>query len=76
MGLPGQHEAELHAHDIFAGKGDWQRMAKMIRARIGVYDKAFQAIADHDVTVIIRSVNIQGSTGATPPVMIIPTPSC
>ena len=25
-----------------------------------MYDKAFQAIADHDVTVIIRSVNIQG----------------
>ena len=57
---PVSTEAELHAHDIFAGKGDWQRMAKMIRARIGVYDKAFQAIADHDVTVIIRSVNIPG----------------
>jgi len=53
-------EAELHAHDIFAGKGDWQRMAQMIRARIGVYNKAIQAIADHGVTVIIRSVNVPG----------------
>ena len=53
-------EAELHAHDIFAGKGDWRRMAPMIRARIGVYDKAIQAIADHGVTVIIRSVDIPG----------------
>ena len=32
----------------------------MIRARIGVYDKAIQAIADHGVTVIIRSVDIPG----------------
>jgi hypothetical protein len=57
---PVSDEAELHAHEIFAGKGDWQRMAPMIRARIGVYDKALQAIADHDVTVIIRSVDITG----------------
>jgi hypothetical protein len=53
-------EAELHAHDIFAGKGDWGKLAAMVRARIGVYDKALQAIADHDVTVIIRSVDIPG----------------
>lgn len=53
-------EAELHAHDIFAGKGDWQRLAPMVRARIGVYNKAIQAIADHDVTVIIRSVDVPG----------------
>ena len=53
-------EAELHAHDIFAGKGDWKRLATMVRARIGVYNKALRAIADHDVTVIIRSVDIPG----------------
>jgi len=52
-------EAELHAHDIFAGKRDWQKLAPMIRARIGVYDKALQAIAEHDVTVIIRSVDVR-----------------
>lgn len=51
-------EAELHAHDIFAGKRDWEELAPMVRARIGIYGKALQAIADHDVTVIIRSVDI------------------
>jgi hypothetical protein len=54
------HEAELHGHDIFAGKRDWEKLAPMIRVRIGVYDKALQAIADHDVTVIIRSVDVAG----------------
>ncbi len=53
-------ESELHAHDIFAGKRDWETLAPMTRARIGIYDEALQAIADHDVTVIIRSVNITG----------------
>jgi hypothetical protein len=51
-------EAELHAHDIFAGKHDWRKMAPMVRARIGVYDKALQAIAEHDVSIVIRSVNV------------------
>jgi hypothetical protein len=53
-------EAVLHGHDIFAGKGDWGKLATMVRARIGVYNKALQAIADHGVTVIIRSVDIPG----------------
>jgi hypothetical protein len=38
----------------------------MIRARIGVYNKAIQVIADHDVTVIIRSVDIPGLDRAVP----------
>jgi hypothetical protein len=56
---PVSTEAELHAHDIFAAKGDWKRLATKVRARIGVYNKALQAIADHDVTVVIRSVDIR-----------------
>jgi len=53
-------DAELHGYDIVAGKRDWEGLAPMMRARIGVYNKAFQAIADHDVTVIIRGVDRVG----------------
>jgi hypothetical protein len=53
-------QAELHGYDLVAGKNDWLRLAGQIRVRIGVYNKAFQAIADHDVHVIIRSVHIPG----------------
>ena len=35
-------EAELHAHDIVAGKREWEKLAPMMRARIGVYNKAFR----------------------------------
>lgn len=48
--------AELHGYDLFQGKGDWTPIKPMLRARIGVYDKALRAIADHDVTVIVRGV--------------------
>lgn len=55
-----RESAELHGYDIVSGKGDWAGLAKKIRVRIGVYNKAMQAIADHDVKVIIRSVDIVG----------------
>lgn len=48
---------ELHGHDIFQAKGPWEHLAKMPRVRIGVYNDAFQAIAGHDVKIIIRGVN-------------------
>lgn len=51
---------ELHGYDLVAGKSDWQRLAPKIRVRIGVYNKALQAIADHNVEIIIRSVDIAG----------------
>ena len=50
-------QAELHGHDLFQGKGDWALLAKMPRARIGVYNQAFRAIGDHDVKIIICGVN-------------------
>lgn len=34
-------------------------MAGMTRARIGVFGAAFQALADHDVAVIVRGVDIR-----------------
>lgn len=53
-------DAELHGYDIVAGKGDWAGLAGQARARIGVYNQAMPAVADHDVTVIVRSVDIPG----------------
>ena len=52
--------AELHGYDIVSSKHDWAGLEKEIRVRIGVYNKAMQAIADHDVKVIVRSVDIVG----------------
>lgn len=51
--------AELHGYDLFQGKGHWEPIKLMPRARIGVYDQALRAIADHDVTVVIRGVMTQ-----------------
>jgi len=51
-------EAELHGYDLFQGKRDWTPLTRQVRARIDVYGNAFQAIADHDVRVIIRGVDI------------------
>lgn len=54
------YNAELHGYDLVAGKRDWEALAPMVRVRIGVYNKALQVIADHDVHVIIRCVDIKG----------------
>ncbi|MGW5240668.1 DUF3800 domain-containing protein [Monashia sp. NPDC004114] len=53
-------DAELHGYDLVAGKGDWAPLASRVRARIGVYNKAVQAVADHEVKVVVRSVDIPG----------------
>lgn len=50
---------ELHGHDLFHGTDDWQALATMPRARIGIYRQAFEAIAQHEVSIIIRGVNCQ-----------------
>ncbi|MGW6449489.1 DUF3800 domain-containing protein [Lentzea sp. NPDC055074] len=49
--------AELHGYDIFQGRADWAAVARMVRVRIGVYQKALEAIAQHDVRIIIRGVD-------------------
>jgi hypothetical protein len=51
-------DVELHGYDLVSGKGDWQPLKTELRARIGVYDKAIQAIADHDVAIILRGVDV------------------
>ena len=53
-------DAELHGYDMVAGKGCWEPLAGMVRARIGVYNAAFKAIADHNVHIIIRSLDVVG----------------
>ncbi|MGL4176805.1 MAG: DUF3800 domain-containing protein [Dermatophilaceae bacterium] len=53
-------DAELHGYDIVAGKADWECLAPRVRVRIGVFDKALQALAAHDVRLVIRSVDIVG----------------
>ena len=49
--------AELHGHDLLHGTGDWKPMHDMIRARIGVYGAAFEAIASYPVAIFIRGVD-------------------
>lgn len=53
-------EAELHGYDLISGKRDWSPLATKVRARIGVYDRALRALADHGIRIIIRSVDIPG----------------
>ncbi|MEV2277887.1 DUF3800 domain-containing protein [Nocardiopsis sp. NPDC049922] len=50
--------AELHGHDLFQAKAEWTHLEKKPRVRIGVYNAAFQAIADHDVKIVIRGVDV------------------
>lgn len=51
--------AELHGHDLFQAKEDWAGLSHMPRARIAVYNAAFEAIGNSDVEIIIRGVHVQ-----------------
>ncbi|MEU0660695.1 DUF3800 domain-containing protein [Streptomyces lavendulocolor] len=53
-------DAELHGYDIFHAKRVWQHLYDKPRARIGIYNNALQAIADHDVKIIVRGVDLVG----------------
>ncbi|WP_109508248.1 DUF3800 domain-containing protein [Nocardioides speluncae] len=48
--------SELHGHPLFHGKEDWAQLQP--RQRIGVYGDALQAIADHDVRIFLRGLDI------------------
>jgi hypothetical protein len=52
--------AELHGHPLFQGQDDWASLLTKPRARIGIYNDAFDAIAGFDVEIIIRGVDILG----------------
>jgi hypothetical protein len=51
-------QAELHAHDLVNARRDWTSLKPALRARIGIYNDAIQALVDHDVHVIVRGVDI------------------
>ncbi len=51
---------ELHGNSLVGGKDGWKPLAQKIRARVGVYMNAVSVIADHDVVVIVRGVDIVG----------------
>ncbi len=51
--------AELHAQELFRGSGCWAPMAGMTRARIGVYSAAFQALAEHNVSIVLRGIDVK-----------------
>ncbi|MET9444708.1 DUF3800 domain-containing protein [Streptomyces sp. NPDC006610] len=53
-------DTELHGYDIFHAKRDWDHLSGKPRARIGVYADALQAIADHDVKIIMTGVDLVG----------------
>ncbi|MFC8800243.1 DUF3800 domain-containing protein [Promicromonospora sp. NPDC057138] len=38
---------ELHGHDLFRASAQWSALEPMVRARISIYRKALQAIAEH-----------------------------
>lgn len=59
-GYPGiSPRAELHGHELFHGHSDWRALEAMPRARIGVYNDAFAAVASHDVDILLRGVAVQ-----------------
>jgi hypothetical protein len=51
-------DAELHGYELFQGEGWWKGVPP--RVRIGVYNEAFQAIADHGRAVILRGLHSAG----------------
>jgi hypothetical protein len=53
-------EAELHGHDLVGGKHDWERLKPKLTERIAIYMSAMQAIAEHDVPIVIRGVDRAG----------------
>lgn len=50
-------DAELHGYELFHAEGDWLPMKEQIRARIGIYAQALNAIGTHDVEIILRGVD-------------------
>jgi len=47
--------AELHAYEMFHGKGEWERLAGKARAQVALYTKAFEAIKASGCEVLTRS---------------------
>ena len=54
FGVP--RDVELHGHELINGKGPWSPLAKLVRARIGVYDDALAVIGRHEVAIVLRGM--------------------
>lgn len=50
-------EMELHGYEMMQAKGQWAPLAKLTRARIGIYDHALRAIAAHQVHVLVQGIH-------------------
>lgn len=51
--------AELHGYELVHGEGDWARMNDKIRARIGIYRKAYEAIAACDgIEIVLKGIHV------------------
>lgn len=50
--------AELHGYALFNGKEDWEDLGPQVRARIGIYDKAMEAIGRQPVKIFLCGVDI------------------
>ncbi|WP_165367483.1 DUF3800 domain-containing protein [Phytoactinopolyspora endophytica] len=50
--------AELHGHAISSASDAWFCMKRQVRARIRIYERAMRVIGEHDVSVILRGVDV------------------
>ncbi|HEV3357098.1 MAG TPA: DUF3800 domain-containing protein [Pseudonocardiaceae bacterium] len=50
-------DAELHGYELFQGKGNWQALVKIPRARISIYRQTLAAIGALPVHIIVRGVD-------------------
>lgn len=50
-------EMELHGYELFHGKGNWQALVKIPRARISIYRQTLAAIGALPVHIIVRGVD-------------------
>lgn len=51
-------DAELHGYELFQGEGWWKDVPP--RVRIGVYNQAFQVIAEHGEALVLRGMDCAG----------------
>jgi Protein of unknown function (DUF3800) len=51
-------DAELHGYELFQGEGWWRGVPP--RARIGVYNDAFETISEHCDAIILRGIHTEG----------------
>lgn len=52
-------DAELHGHELFHARGDWQPLREMVRLRISIYRQALEVIAEHCEGFLIKGVHVE-----------------